>query len=357
MTTELIASALKSAIDSLSTKEEQELFSRWQQHGDRSAQERLSRSQLRYVVSRAFHFAKTTKCDIDELFLTGCEGLAKAIDRFDIGASTRLNTYVAHYVNRHMLCEVENRGTPLAGARTARTTMYFVLRKAADALSKSDDKEATIAQLCATEPRLAKCSPERLKNLLLVHCMGLPISLDAPLSDDDDSGNRHDLVADLSTNPEGLVAIAEERSIAREKIKMAMMSLPERHQMIIRDTILCLPGNEITLTAVGEKLGISRERARQLQASALKRLKVAIRAPKPLPPTKERPWKRRFATGPITHNGVTMTLQEWADRLGVKYATLYQRRIANMPLDQMLTGPMKGGGKIRVESTAMSKTG
>jgi RNA polymerase sigma-32 factor len=341
-----MAIALRSATEPLSREAERELFDRWRTHGDLRAREMLARSQLRWVATRAHVYARGSTVTVDELFAQGCEGLAVAMTKWDAAKGTRLNTYASVWIHRWMTNAVAASITPFTGERSNRASLSFALRKHARAILAADAEG--LAELCRINPGFVGVSIERLREMAALFVIGLPVSLDAPMSDDADAATLHSAIADPSVDVEGASASAEEHVRQRRIVDQALAALTEREQFVIRSTILQHDGDTMTLEAVGELIGVCRERVRQIQDIAIRKMRAALNAPecfprarvkaerKPRPKRKHRTRSGRPPTR-ITHNNVTLSVREWSTLLDLPVSTIHQRLRDGLPLEQVLS--------------------
>ncbi|MGQ9699788.1 MAG: sigma-70 family RNA polymerase sigma factor [Candidatus Bipolaricaulaceae bacterium] len=242
----------------LTEAEEKELVWRMQQ-GDRLARERLIISHLRLVVSLAKEYGDTG-LDLLDLIQEGNIGLIEAVDRYDPRRGVRLSTYARWWIRQAIGQAIERQSQLIRiPAYLFRAIIRFQRLKAgfgAEGIEESED--------ILVAPGL---TPERL---LRVHeTVGNVISLDTPL-DEEEGTSVEELVADEEMPPPERAALLE---LFREELLDMVEKLPARDAQVLRWRYGLEGPRPLTLAEIGEKLGISRERVRQLEERALKRLK------------------------------------------------------------------------------------
>ncbi len=244
----------------LSEAEEKELV--WRMHqGDRLARERLIISHLRLVVSVAKEYGDTGLDTLD-LIQEGNIGLIEAVDRYDPRRGVRLSTYARWWIRQAIGHAIERQSQMIRiPAYLFRAILRFQRLKAsfgAEGIEESED--------LLVAPGL---TPDRL---LRVHeTVGNVISLDVPL-DEEESTTLEELVADEEMPTPERAALLE---LFRDELLEMVEKLPARDAQVLRWRYGLEGPRPLTLAEIGEKLGLTRERVRQLEVRALKRLKEA----------------------------------------------------------------------------------
>jgi RNA polymerase sigma-32 factor len=150
--------------------------------------------------------------------------------------------------------------------------MFFSLRRAKERLGIVDDGDLSSEQAA----RLSEVFdlPAEVIAQMNQRMSGRDLSLQAPLNQDDESASYLDQLVDEGPDPEATLAAKEERIRLRCALRQSIEQLPERDRKILMDRRL--KENPDTLQAIGSRLGISRERARQIEERAFSSLKTAM---------------------------------------------------------------------------------
>jgi RNA polymerase primary sigma factor len=229
--------------------------------GDAAAREQMIKANLRLVVKIAKDYDHLGLPLLD-LINEGNIGLMKAVERFDPAKGAKLSTYSSWWIRQQIRRALADQ------AKTIRLPVHVVdkiyhLGRAEMRLREVFGREATDEEL-AEELDIA---PNRVAELRTVAIR--PASLDAPLGDDDTS-RLSDVVRD--ENADDPYNQAEERADLA-LLRELLPKLPKREEVILRHRFGLDGKNEQTLEEIGNKLGLTRERIRQLESIALKRLR------------------------------------------------------------------------------------
>ncbi|RMG15698.1 MAG: sigma-70 family RNA polymerase sigma factor [Deltaproteobacteria bacterium] len=249
----------------LSREEEAELARRWRRTGDRAAFERLVRSNLRFVVSVARSY-RAYGLPIEDLIQEGNLGLIRAVEKFDPDKGVRLVTYARWWIRAYIQNYVVARYSMVkVGTTQAERKMFFALARARRHLAGGGDEvdSAALAEAFGVTPEEVEDLERRLK--------GRDASIDAPAFADDEDATLGDFLPDGAPPPEECVAAQEAQAEARRLLDGALQCLDERERWIVSRRLMS--DEPLTLREVGEHFGFSRERARQVEARALRRLR------------------------------------------------------------------------------------
>lgn len=245
----------------LTEEEEKELTVRMQ-NGDEEAKQKLVTSNLRLVVSIAKPYIRN-ELEFLDLIQEGNMGLIKAIEKFDVEKGCKISTYATWWIRQgitraiadksrtiripvHML-EIMNRFVRM----TKKLTLELGREPSVEEISKALDIEVERANEIAQYSQTTK-------------------SLDENVGEEED-GRLMDFVADTET--EGPEKVAE-RNILQEEIKDILDNvLTERENCVIRARFGMDDGIPKTLEEIGQKLNVTRERIRQIEAKALRKLR------------------------------------------------------------------------------------
>ena len=240
----------------LSEAEEKELVWRMKQ-GDRAARERLIVSHLRLVISMAKEYGDTG-LDLLDLIQEGNIGLIEAVDRYDPSHGVRLSTYARWWIRQSIGKAIEKHSQMIRiPAYLFRAIVRFQRLKASFGAEGIEETEDVLIAPGLTAERLL-----RIRDT---------ISLDMPV-DEEEELTLEELVADEDMPTPERAALIE---LFREELLEMVEKLPPRDAQILRWRYGLEGPRPLTLAEIGRKLGVSRERVRQIEARALKRLKEA----------------------------------------------------------------------------------
>lgn len=229
--------------------------------GDRGARERLIVSHLRLVVSMAREYGDVG-LDLVDLIQEGNLGLIEAVDRFEPQRGVRLSAYARWWIRQAMGVAIERHAQLIRiPAHLFRAIVRFHRLRASFGVEDAQEWDDSIVAPGMTLERVQ--TVERT--------VADVVSLDSPVSDEEDLGALNELIADESMPGPERAAL---EILFREDLTAIVNRLPPRDAQVLRWRY-GLGEAPLTLAEVGEALGVSRERARQLEERALKRLKEA----------------------------------------------------------------------------------
>ncbi len=252
----------------LSREAEHELAVRYR-NGDRAAGSRLVESNLRFVLSMARQY-KRYGLPMPELVAEGNVGLATALEKFDPYKGTRFVTYAAYWIRAYVLNYVIRSWSLVgAGSGPLRSKLFFQLRRERARISNVvHDKDEAMASLAAK----LNITVEKLEPLLQ-RLDARDVSLDVPVYADGE-GTRGDSLSDERPAQDEQFASAERQNVYDIRVRAAVAKLDPRERFIVEQRIMS--DEELSLAELGRKLGVSRERARQLEARARKKLEAQL---------------------------------------------------------------------------------
>jgi RNA polymerase sigma factor (sigma-70 family) len=225
----------------------------------RALKQRLVEANLRLVVAIAKRYRHTETPLLDRV-QDGNIGLMKAVDRFQYRRGFRFSTYATWWIRQSIMRAIADTG------RTIRLPSHLVgtlnqIMAARLALLRDSPREPTVDELAA-------CTGLPAEKVSLALRVSVPVtSLDAPVGDGAAVG--HFLIDSRSTPPDASLAAFETDRVA----KTALASLTPRHRRVLELRFGIGVAREHTLQEIADELGVSRERARQLEAAALNRLR------------------------------------------------------------------------------------
>ena len=255
----------------LSPEEELESALKHFEDGDITAAHRLVTSNLRLVVKIANDFRQAQNNLLD-LIQEGNYGLMQAVKKFNPYKGVKLSSYAAWWIRAYILKYImDNKSQVRIGTTAAQRKLFFNLRKEIDRLLQEYDHVDT--------KMLAASLDVKEKDVIDMQMrLSAPdYSLDAPLGSDDDGdgATRGSMLATTQLNAEDLFAAEEIRQAFGEHLDNFQLTLKGRDLEIFKDRIL--NENPLTLQEIGERYGISRERARQLEAKIIQNLRAYVR--------------------------------------------------------------------------------
>jgi RNA polymerase sigma-32 factor len=256
----------------LTREEEHELAVKWFENGDREAARQLVTSNLRLVVKIAHEYRRAYQNLLD-LVQEGNVGLVKAVEKFDPYRGTKLSTYSGWWIRAYILKYILNNWRLVKiGTTQNQRKLFFNLRKQREALMA--------AGIEPTPERIAKeldVSPREVVEM--ERRMAAPdLSLDAPLGNDDGDGTRTrlDLIEDDYADPEDNIDAVHFKDLLDAKLRTFGAQLQDRELEIFRDRLVA--DEPVTLQELGDRWGVSRERARQIEKRMVTRLREYLQS-------------------------------------------------------------------------------
>jgi len=256
----------------LSKEEEYKLLEGWITKRDHRALDKLSLSHSRLVIAQALRF-KSYGVPLSDLIQEGHIGLMEAANRFKLSKDVRFSTYASWWIKSFIQDYVLRNQSIVRGGTSSRQKMLFFgfKRMRAELASKhpelsEDQLHEQISNQTGANMRDIKMMSSRLGRS--------DTSLNATLKGSETNLQLQDTLAADEPLPDEIVEVHLDSERAERRLFDAIKTLPPREQRVIRDRKLREDG--VTLEALGKKLGVSKERVRQIESRAMQKLKDAM---------------------------------------------------------------------------------
>jgi RNA polymerase sigma-32 factor len=254
----------------LEREEELALFRRFREDGDPRAAEILTRAHLRHVIMIARKYGRYG-LRLAELIAEGNFGLVHALGKFDVSRGYRFMTYARHWIRAYVIDYVLRTWSLVrTGSGALRSKLFFKLRRermrVVNVLGEGEAADRLLAErLDVSQSELAS---------MLGRLESRDLSLDVPLPDGSPSLAERLPAPD---DQEQMLSQIQTRMMLEGVVRLAVGKLDDRERFIVEHRLMADSEEELSLAEMGRRLGVSRERARQLEERAKKKLRGQIR--------------------------------------------------------------------------------
>jgi RNA polymerase sigma-32 factor len=256
----------------LEPEEEYMLAKRWKEHEDPEAAHRLVTSHLRLVAKIAMGYSGYYGLPLSDLISEGNVGMMRAVRRFDPDRGFRLTTYAMWWIRAAIQEHILHSWSLVKmGTTVAQKKLFFNLRRLKGQLQALDKGELSPENLkkIATELDVPEADVVSMNRRLA----GPDHSLNAPLRSDGE-GEWQDWLVDKTESQETKLGDRQELRLRRELLRKALTHLNERERHILGERRL--KDNPTTLEDLSQRCGISRERVRQIEKVAIRKLQATV---------------------------------------------------------------------------------
>ena len=259
-------------VDLLTPEEEVELATAWRERRDRRAADRLISANLRFVVKVARGYSRY-RMPLPDLVQEGNLGLMHAATKFDASRGTRFLSYAVWWIKAYIQAHVIRSWSMVRiGTTQAQRRLFHKLPRALAAGPEDGEAHEDFIARLATE---LDARPRDVK-LMMGVVRGRDLSLDTPLRPGEAHLSFLDRVEDTRPDPESSTEQTQDQSLRSRLLTEALQKIGERERAIIE--LRHCSDEPRTLREVGEILGLSRERVRQLESKALFKLRRLVQS-------------------------------------------------------------------------------
>lgn len=257
------------AIPTLSREDEHELAVKVRA-GDRKAADDLVKANLRFVIAVALQYRRYG-IRLSDLVAEGNLGLMMAVRKFDPDRGTRFVTYAGYWIRAYVL-DLVVRSTTMVGAGSGplRSKLFFRLRRERAKVANLESDPTKRLEMMAERFQV---TPEKMEEMLR-RLDSRDVSLNVPMFDDGSSTTLQDTLPGQDLDQEDALVEAERRDQLEGLLEQALGELDKRERFIVEQRYM--GDEEVSLATLGRELGVSRERARQLEARAKKKLRKRL---------------------------------------------------------------------------------
>jgi RNA polymerase sigma-32 factor len=250
---------------------ELELSRRWAKSRDEAAADALVRAHLRYVVAIALKYRRYG-VPLSELIAEGNFGVVHALKKFEPERGNRFVTYAAYWIRAYVLNYIIRSWSLVGvGSGALRSKLFFKLRRERvrlmNLLGDTEKTNEALAEKFGVTPGQIAAMVRRLETR--------DLSLDTKVFDDSATSLVDTLVSPDESQAESMDN-DQQGTLVKRTVRNALEALDPRERFIAENRMLADPEDELSLAEIGRRLGVSRERARQLEERAKRKLRTRI---------------------------------------------------------------------------------
>lgn len=254
----------------LGREEEHELACRFRDAGDRKAAARLLQGHLRSVIAVATRYRRYG-VPLEELIAEGAFGMVQALQKFEPARGIRFATYANHWIRAYVLEHVIRSWSLVGGGAGAlRSRLFFRVRREHRRVlalyGEGSDADQELARRLGVSERVAREMVQRLE--------ARDVSVENRVGGDD-APRLVDLLPSEPDQERGLVASQEQR-LREQAVAFAIPTLDARERFIAERRLMAEPADELSLAEISRHMGVSRERARQLETRTKRKLRERL---------------------------------------------------------------------------------
>lgn len=268
----LVRAAMKAPY--LERDEEHLLAVRWKEERDQHALHQITVAHMRLVISMASKF-RHYGLPLGDLIQEGHVGLLEAAARFEPAREVRFSTYATWWIRASMQDYIlRNWSIVRGGTSSAQKALFFNLRRLRAKLAQDRGNGGNSAMFATIAKAIGVSSAD--VELMDTRLSGPDVSLNGPVIESDNQGSaeRVDFLVDDKPLPDEAVGETIDSTRRVRWLNDALMILSDRELRIVRER--CLNEESSTLESLGNRLGISKERVRQIENRALEKLRRAL---------------------------------------------------------------------------------
>lgn len=249
----------------LTQQEERELFIKIK-NGDEAAKTKMIESNLRLVVHIAKGYTTNATQSLLDLIQEGNIGLIRAIDKYDINVGTKFSTYATYWIRQAISQSVNDQSRTIRLPNNAINMISHMNKK----IAEIEDQTGQLP----SEDELATALDVDVETIRNLNNMNQPLfSLEFEVSDDKET-SMADLIPDIyNPTPEEVAAMNQRR----DGIMSILSTLDDREKFILNRRYGIENGNPQTLEEIGKSINLTKERVRQLEIKALRKLRSPLR--------------------------------------------------------------------------------
>jgi len=258
----------------LERADEQILALRWKNGRDETALHSMTAAHMRLAIALAARY-RNYGLSMSDLVQEAHIGLMEAAMRFEPSREVRFSTYASWWIRASIQDYIlRNWSIVRSGTSSSQKALFFNLRRLRAKLEQAgpEKAQATFATIAA-----ALHVPTRDVEAMSARLSGSDVSLNAPVSSDEGASERGDFLVDTAPLPDELVGESMDAERRHNALDHALKALNPRELSIVRQRRLT--ENAPTLETLGEQLGISKERVRQIENRAIEKLRLALMTP------------------------------------------------------------------------------